>query len=118
MFLFYTTAQHLTVSLLSPSLTQFSIPSLSHRVTAFSLLCSGRLQNGKFCGRIYGLVYCFIWCFKDQEKMAVHSTGLVGGISFIALLLLVMVLLLRTCDEGIATKSTARVGFAPKGDIS
>lgn len=87
-------------------------------VAAFSLLCSGRLQNGKFHGRIYRLVYCFIWYFKDQEKMVVHSTGLVGGISFIALLLLVMVLLLRTCDEGIATKRTAHAGFAPKGDIS
>ena len=63
----------------------------------------------------------------EQNRVAEHNSktkkrwiyivgGLVGGIGFIALLVLVMVLLLRMCDKGTATQRTANVGSVPEGD--
>ncbi|KAM4121977.1 hypothetical protein ACB094_01G047100 [Castanea mollissima] len=53
---------------------------------------------------------------KTKKRWIYIVGGLVGGIGFIALLVLVMVLLLRMCDKGTATQRTANVGSVPEGD--
>ena len=53
---------------------------------------------------------------RTKKRWIYIVAGLVGGIGFIALLVLVMVLLLRKRDKGIATQRTENTGSVREGD--
>ncbi|KAJ7966753.1 putative Lrr receptor protein kinase [Quillaja saponaria] len=53
----------------------------------------------------------------SKKRLIFILAGIFGGLGFIVLLVLVLVLLLKTCDKGIASqRGTANVGPVPEGE--
>ncbi|OMO75120.1 hypothetical protein COLO4_26307 [Corchorus olitorius] len=53
---------------------------------------------------------------KSRKRWIYILAGVFGGLGFIVILVLVLVLLLRKCDKGITTQRGADVGPVPEGD--